>query len=144
MRVLFVVFLASLSLAQDAMISDNPPTIIITPDESGFGDEAIIDSLQSLRAGIDKAQAEVDSLEPDSGFSSAAHRAAFYKAAADLKSANVLLFSYMAQVDQSNRLGYMAKARLSKRQAELALAEYYKALPSEDLPNIEHRKMKLN
>jgi len=130
--------------AQEPLVSNTPPAILITPDSSGFGEESVIDSLQSLRSSIDKAQAAVDSLSPANGFSSAAHRAAYYKAASQLKSANVGLFSYMAQVDPSNRLGYLAKARLSKRQAELAMAEYYKALPSEGVPVVEHHRLNLN
>lgn len=128
--------------AQEPLTSDNPPAILIQAD--AFGVDSVIDSLQTLRSNIDKAQEQLDSLMPVSNFTSAAHRAAFYKAAADMKKANVAMFSYMAQVDPENKLAWLQKARQSKKQCDVAMGEYYKALPSEGLPVIEHKRLKLN
>ncbi len=127
--------------AQEPLTSDNPPPILIQADS--FGADSVLDSLQSLRAGIDKAQAELDSLMPVSNFVSSAHRAAFYKAAADMKKANVAMFSYMASVDPNNRLSWLQKARQSKKQCDLAMGEYYKALPSEEV-QIQHTRLTLS
>lgn len=113
--------------AQEPMTGDNPPAITITPSE--FGADSVLDSLHTLRVNLDRAQADLDSLTPVSNFTSAAHRAAFYQAAASLKKANVQMYSFMATVDPNNRLSWIAKARLSKRQADVAMGEYYKALP---------------
>lgn len=109
-----------------------------------FGADSVIDSLQSLRASIDKAQSELDSLTPAGTFTSAAHRAAFYKAAAQLKKANVALMLYMSNVDPENRLSWLQKARQSKKQCDVAMVEYYRALPSEPMPVIEHHRLRIS
>lgn len=146
-RILFsFVFVAlflsmSMSNAQEPLVGDNPPSITITPSE--FGVDSVFDILQTLQFNLDKAQANLDSLIPVSTFTSAAHRAAFYQAAAQLKKANVAMFSYMAGSDPNNRLSWIQKARQSKRQCEIALGEYYKSLPSEEL-QITHTRMKLD
>jgi hypothetical protein len=133
-----------MSFSQEPLTGSNPPAISITASTQDYGYDSIADSLQSLRFNIDKAQAEVDSLSPVSGFTCAAHRAAFYQAAARLKKANVSLFSYMAQVDSNNRYNYLAKARQSKRQADLAMVEYYNSLPSENFKVPHYGKVKLD
>jgi len=133
LAVIFGMGFVQLCYSQEPLTSDNPPPITVTPSDS------VLDSLQSLRFNLDKAQANLDSLTPGSNFTSAAHRAAFYKAAADLKRANVAMFSYMAGVDPNNRLSWLQKARTSKRQYEVAMGEHYKALPMEKIV-IEHLK----
>jgi hypothetical protein len=139
-----ILAIVGLSFSQEPLTGSNPPAISITASTQDYGYDSVVDSLQSLRFNIDKAQAEVDSLTPASGFSSAGHRAAFYQAAAQLKKANVSLFSYMAQVDPNNRYNYLAKARQSKRQADLAMVEYYKALPAESPKAVHFERLKLD
>jgi hypothetical protein len=139
----FVVFVIVSGIsAQEPMTGDNPPAIVIQAD--AFGADSVIDSLQTLRFNLDKAQELLDSLTPVSNFTSAAHRATFYQAAAQLKRANVQLYSFMASVDPNNRYSWLQKAKQSKRQCDVAMGEYYKALPGEEVPVIEHHKLRLS
>ena len=140
-RYSFVLLSVAVALSNAQEVGDNPPPILIQAE--AFGVDSVIDIMKNLQSNIDKAQANLDSLTPVSTFTSAAHRAAFYKAASDMKKANVALYSYMAGCDPNNRLSWIQKARQSKRQAEVAMAEYYKALPSEDL-TIQHPRQHLD
>jgi len=126
-RYSFVLLSVAVALSNAQEVGDNPPAIL----------------MMNLQSNIDKAKSDLDSLTPVSTFTSAAHRAAFYKAAAQLKKADAALCSYMAGSDPNNRVSWLQKAHQSKRQSEIALNEYYKALPSEDL-TIQHPRQHLD
>lgn len=125
--------------AQEPIVGDNPPAIVITPADF----EMILDSIATLKFNLDIAEAVLNSFSPDKGFKSSVERSEFFRAAAQLKRANVKLFSYLAKVDPENKYEHFSKARTSKHQYDLAMGEYYKSLPSEDL-TIQHTKLTLS